>query len=231
MTAAALPNIGLIAGYTDGEDGWGVPMNANLRVLDALIQLRVIDKDLTAPPGSPVPNAAYIVAPSSTGAWAGQENKIAIWATGDDLTTFAWLFVTPKSGWRAWMIDEAAEYRYAGSAWALVPTGGGGSTAMTLSERTASYTLALADANNGVAMNVASANTLTVPSNADVAFVLGTSIFVLQKGGGTTTVAGAGGVSILKRGGGSLDMAGQFAAGSLVKISTNEWVLTGDLAA
>ncbi|NIP67909.1 MAG: DUF2793 domain-containing protein, partial [Planctomycetales bacterium] len=39
----------------------------------------VIDKDLTAPPGSPSNGDRYIIPTGATGAWAGHETEIAEW--------------------------------------------------------------------------------------------------------------------------------------------------------
>lgn len=230
MTAQTLPNSGLVAGYTDAEDGWGEAMNANLRALDALVQLRVVDKDLTAPPGSPVAGQVYIVGAAATGAWAGQEGKLAIWCVGDDITS-AWMFVTPKSGWEAWVIDEAVRYRYS-AAWAPVPSSGGGSTGMDwIAERTSNYQPVLSDANKGLPFNLASIIVCSVPTDAEVAFPAGTTLVLYQAGAGVLTVVPNSGVTVRKRGGGTLALAGQYGMASLTKRAANEWILTGDLAA
>lgn len=123
MTAQILPNAALSAGYLDAEPGWGAGMNKNMRTLDALTQARVVDKDLTAPPGSPTAGVMYIVAAGATGAWAGQAGKLALWQVGDDLAS-AWLFITPKAGWRVYVIDEAVRYEYTGAAWAALTADG-----------------------------------------------------------------------------------------------------------
>lgn len=81
--------------------------------LDQLVQMRVLDKDLTAPPGSPADGAAYIVAASATGAWAGKEGHIAYWRSSAN----AWTFLVPANGWLAWVDDEAARYSREGGAW------------------------------------------------------------------------------------------------------------------
>jgi uncharacterized protein DUF2793/endosialidase-like protein len=90
-----------------------VTHNEALRALDAIVQLTVLDKDLAAPPGSPAEGDRYIVAPSATGAWAGQERKVAAWQDG------AWAFYAPHEGWLAWVGDEDALYSWSGTAWAL----------------------------------------------------------------------------------------------------------------
>lgn len=91
------------------------------------------------------------------------------------------------------------------------------------------YTLVLGDAGKQVEMNNASANTLTIPTNASVAFPTGTTILVLQTGAGQTTVAGAGGVTVNATPG--LKLRTQWSAATLIKRDTNTWVLTGDISA
>ena len=59
-----------------------VTVNDALSGLDTLVQLAVLDRDLTAPPGSPVEGDRYRVAAGATGAWVGQASKIAAWHAG-----------------------------------------------------------------------------------------------------------------------------------------------------
>ncbi len=54
-----------------------VTHNEAIRALDAIVQLSVLDRDLTAPPGSPAEGARYIVAASPTGAWSGHAGDVA----------------------------------------------------------------------------------------------------------------------------------------------------------
>lgn len=115
------------------------------------------------------------------------------------------------------------------SAWEYVPSD---SLVRNVSmvTKTATATLALTDAFKLVEMNVATGNTLTVPTNAAVAFPVGTQILVLQIGAGQTTFAGSAGVT-LNSSGAKLKLSGQWSAATLVKRSTDTWVLMGDLAA
>jgi hypothetical protein len=92
--------------------------------------------------------------------------------------------------------------------------------------QTASYTLVLADAGKLVEMNVASANTLTVPLNASVAFPVGTVINVRQYGAGTTTIGGS---ATIRSRGALVNLAGTYAEATLTKRATDEWVASGDL--
>ena len=98
-----------------------VTHNEALRVLDTLVQLAVLDRDLTTPPGSPAEGQRWIVKAGATGAWASHVNAIAAWQDG------VWQFATPRIGWLAYIVDESALVTWNGSAWvaaieALTPT-------------------------------------------------------------------------------------------------------------
>lgn len=97
-----------------------------------------------------------------------------------------------------------------------------------LTTQVASYTLAITDANNMVEMNVAGANTLTVPPNSAVAFPVGTQVTIGQYGAGLTTIAAGAGVS-LRAYNGNLKLAGQYAVCALIKRATDEWYVAGNL--
>lgn len=87
------------------------------------------------------------------------------------------------------------------------------------------YTLVLADAGNAVDITNASANTLTVPTNASVAFPVGTVIEIAQLGAGQTTIAGSG-VTFLSASG--LKLRTQNAVATIRKNATNTWLVAGD---
>lgn len=90
-----------------------------------------------------------------------------------------------------------------------------------------SYTFALTDAGKVVTMTNASANTMTVPTNTSVAFVIGTIIGIEQLGAGTTKITGATGVTINGVSAGSADISAQYGAVALRKDKTNTWTLIG----
>ena len=100
---------------------------------------------------------------------------------------------------------------------------------VSTNEETASYTLILSDAQKVVEMNVATANTLTVPPNSSVAFPVGTSIFVVQTGAGQTTITAGAGVTVNSYLG--LKIVGQWAGCTLIKRATDTWVAVGGLIA
>jgi hypothetical protein len=97
-----------------------------------------------------------------------------------------------------------------------------------VSAKTANYTAVLADAGQVVEMNVAAANTFTIPPNSSVAFPIRTYINLAQLGAGQTTITAGAGVTIRSRNG--LKLAGQYAVATLYKRGTDEWVVGGDVA-
>jgi hypothetical protein len=100
---------------------------------------------------------------------------------------------------------------------------------VTIDPETASYTLVLANREQMVEMNVGSANTLTVPTNASVAFPIGTRVHVVQTGSGQTTITPASGVTI--NGTPGLKTRAQWSAVTLVKRASDTWIAFGDLTA
>jgi len=92
------------------------------------------------------------------------------------------------------------------------------------------YTLVLTDAGKMVTLSNASAITLTVPTNASVAFPVNTRIDLLQYGAGQVTVAAAGGVTIASKAS-ALKLSAQYAGATLWKKATDTWVLVGDISA
>ena len=91
------------------------------------------------------------------------------------------------------------------------------------------YTLALTDAAHFVTMDNGSANTLTIPANASVAFPVGTVITVGQKGAGTTTIDAATGVTLNGVSGGQGDISAQWATVMLRKTATDTWEAWGSI--
>lgn len=96
-----------------------VTHNDALRALDAVVQLSALDRDLTAPPGSPQDGDRYIVAASATGSWAGKDGQIAAFQDN------AWMFHAPLEGWLCWVADEDLLLVFDGTGWS--PVSGGGS--------------------------------------------------------------------------------------------------------
>lgn len=98
--------------------------------------------------------------------------------------------------------------------------------------KTASHVLELSDAGRTIEMNVSSANTVSVPTNASVAFPVGTQISFLQIGAGQTSFIPADEltVTILSKNS-NRKISARYSPATLIKRDTNTWVLVGDLTA
>jgi hypothetical protein len=94
------------------------------------------------------------------------------------------------------------------------------------------YTLALADAGKLVTLDNAAAITLTVPTNASVAFEVGTVIALQQLGAGAVSVAGAAGVTVngIAPGSAALTSAQYLTTAALTQHASDTWTLTGAVA-
>jgi hypothetical protein len=89
------------------------------------------------------------------------------------------------------------------------------------------YTPVLADNGKLVTLSNASAITLTVPTNASVAYATGAQINIQAIGAGQVTVVGDTGVTVNGTG---TKLRVQWSAATLVKLGTDSWTLIGDLA-
>jgi hypothetical protein len=71
--------------------------------------------------------------------------------------------------------------------------------------------------------------TLTVPSNGNVAFDIGTAISIVNQGSGTMTVAGQAGVSLFYAGNSTASSRtlSSFGMATLIKVATNTWFING----
>jgi hypothetical protein len=91
------------------------------------------------------------------------------------------------------------------------------------------YTLVLTDVGKAITMTNGSASTLTIPLNATAAIPVGTSIPVIQLGAGQVTVVIVATGTV--NGYPGVKLSGQYAVASLLKIATNTWIVTGQVAA
>ena len=106
---------------------------------------------------------------------------------------------------------------------------------LTLNAQTASYTAVLTDNRNKlVTMNVATANDFLIPTNASVAFPIGSVINVIQIGAGKTTIeAVTPGTTTISSTGATAtapELRAQFSAASCIKVATDTWYVVGDIA-
>lgn len=94
------------------------------------------------------------------------------------------------------------------------------------------YTLLAGDAQKLVTLSNASAITLTVASNATQALPVGTQVTISQFGAGQVTVVGA--VSpnpVTINGTPGLKLRTQYSSATLIQVSTDNWLIVGDLSA
>lgn len=114
MTVQTLPGVGLVAGWEQKSNGWGDAMNANLRLIDLLLQPSA--KGISsAPPASPSEGDKYIVLPGATGSWSAKGNMLALFLNG------AWTFYPARAGWRLYVIDLDQFWYFGGEGWRLEP--------------------------------------------------------------------------------------------------------------
>ena len=105
--------------------------------------------------------------------------------------------------------------------------------AFTLNDQTGtSYTPVLADQYQVlITRSNSSASTLTIPTNASVAFPIGTVITVLNKGAGAVTISGAGGVTVASAGATSASPTlAQYKSAALMQVAANSWFVVGGIA-
>jgi hypothetical protein len=88
-----------------------VTHNEALRILDAAIQVAVLDMTRTVAPSSPAEGERHVVAAGASGAWAGQGNAIATWQDG------AWAFLVPRTGWCIWSVADNVVFVFDGAHW------------------------------------------------------------------------------------------------------------------
>ncbi len=88
-----------------------VTHNEALRLLDLMVQLSVLTRNLTVPPATPSVGDRHIVPSGATGDWAGQAGRIALAAvTG-------WQFIQPMAGWSAQVMTEGQAAVFDGVVW------------------------------------------------------------------------------------------------------------------
>lgn len=101
--------------------------------------------------------------------------------------------------------------------------------ANVVTETTTARTVALTDVGNHIRCSNASAVTVTVPPQADVAWTAGSFFYVEQNGTGQVTVAGGSGVTI--RATPTAKTSARYGVLMVKRVASNEWIVTGDKAA
>ena len=96
-----------------------VTVNETIRKLDAIVQLSVVSATTTAQPGAPFDGAVYIIPSGKSGdQWAAFDNgSLGYYRDG------AWVEITPREGWLAFVKDTDQLLAWTGAAWALFAPG------------------------------------------------------------------------------------------------------------
>ena len=110
------------------------------------------------------------------------------------------------------------------------------SAALVIDAKTGTtYTFVLTDANNElITASNASAQTYSIPTNASVAFPIGSQINIIQIGAGQVTINAvtSGTTTVLSTGATAAapKLRAQYSAATLVKVGTDAWYVIGDIA-
>ena len=110
------------------------------------------------------------------------------------------------------------------------------SAALALNAQTGTtYTFVLADADNKlVTASNASAQTYSIPTNANVAFPIGCQINIIQIGAGQVTINAvtSGTTTVLSNAAtaASPKLRVQYSSATCIKVATDTWYVVGDIA-
>jgi hypothetical protein len=131
-------------------------------------------------------------------------------------------------GMFAYTADTDTLWFYDGSGWRLASATLGALNVRTIGG-SSSYTLLITDGGKFIQISFATAVTLTVPTNASVAFPIGTQVNIMQLGAGQITIGGAG--VTFQSSGSKLKTTDQYSVATLIKTDTDTWVAVGNLTA
>ena len=102
---------------------------------------------------------------------------------------------------------------------------------ISINPQTVAYELVLADNGKMVEVSSASAVTLSIPTNANLAFATGAQITILQTGAGQVTIAATTPGTTTVNGSPGLKLRGQWSSAVCIKRAAESWVVLGDLVA
>lgn len=235
VTLAKIANIAASTILGNNTVGAAAPIALTAAQTKTLLSLNLVENTaLSTWPGTTNVTTLGTIATGTWSATAIADNKIASALTGKTyngltLTALATGF-TVAGGTTSKTLTVPLDASVSGTNTGDQDLSSFSTKALAINAQTSSYTLVLTDKDNKyVRMTSATVNSLTVPTNASVAFPIGTQIPIRQAGAGQTTIIAAGGVTVNT--GLTLKLRTQGSSASLIKVDTNEWDLAGDLEA
>ena len=142
-----------------------VTVNEALARLDALAQLRIETLTATAPPLTAIDGETYWVPTGATGDWFGFDDQLAIFSNGN------WVFLAPKEGWVAWVVDIDKEFRFKLGAWEEVTSGGAGPSTSLSGPLGSSFALDMLEFEHTIAAGASNSTVVEIPDGSMVAMV------------------------------------------------------------
>jgi hypothetical protein len=122
-------------------------------------------------------------------------------------------------------------YVWTGSAW--VPVASSFPTAhqrIVSSETGTSVTLDVNDTGKALVFSSSSPVTVTIPDDSTHEFVVGQTFLLIQSGSGTVSVTTESSATLSSTAGtGTVDLNGQYAVATLIKVEPDEWIIYGDI--
>jgi len=195
--------------------------------------LTMSNKTLTTPVISSISNSGTVTVPTGTDTLVARATTDTLTnktLTSPTITTPTFTLATTSSTTSGRMSYDSTNKK--------IQVGDGSnaldyaSSTLVTNAQTASYTLVLADKDKLVEVSNASANTVTIPTNASVAYPTGTQINILQTGAGQTTISGTSGVTVNSTGAttASPKLRAQWSSATAIKRGTDSWVVIGDIS-
>ncbi|QJD16312.1 DUF2793 domain-containing protein [Paracoccus sanguinis] len=147
-----------------------VTVNEALMRLDGLVNLVLQSVTTAAPPATVTDGLCFAVPFAASGAWAGQDGRIAVGSNG------GWVFVAPSRGQQAFVADRGVTAIWTGSAWAV--------GALTMGAFGAGLSAGLIEADVAVAAGTGFASGVKVPAHS---LIVGVTARVTEAITGTLT--------------------------------------------